>query len=292
MPIGSPGRRGSHSGGDLSQEGLLRAQREVKALEFRKLRLDFETIADRTGYKSASGAHKAVQRVLASGARVADRFDRALEIERLGAVFRALWPMLDNTAVSPSRRRQAIRCLLRVMDLQLRITPDFWPSYDGAHRTTGHLPVHELEELGESMASGFTVVGQVQIGGSPAPVMGLWTEALQLRSGGSTFEDIACTLGFSNRSAARRRIRGDLRKFRVGAVNQYLALELHLLQVAHAKDWEAATRELSQFSDFPDLKAVERLVKVIERRCKLLGLFLPPISLSPAPGAYIRIGGY
>jgi hypothetical protein len=83
-----------HNGGNQAgkSDRFDTAERERLAIEFRKAGMSYQTIATRLGYANASGAWKAVNRVMS--ARVHEAVDalRTLEGERLDAMLRVCFP--------------------------------------------------------------------------------------------------------------------------------------------------------------------------------------------------------
>lgn len=74
------------------QEDAVKAHdNQLKALELRKAGVSYQRIADSLGYKSASGAHKAVQTALKKTLQEPADDLRRLEVERLDAALAAVW---------------------------------------------------------------------------------------------------------------------------------------------------------------------------------------------------------
>jgi hypothetical protein len=69
------------------------AQREREALELRKAGKTFDEIAGALGYSERGGAAKAVSRALAATVQEPADELRRLEVERLDALWGALWPL-------------------------------------------------------------------------------------------------------------------------------------------------------------------------------------------------------
>lgn len=91
--------------------------------------------------------------------------------------------------------------------------------------------------------------------------------AVELLMAGNDYDQIAAELGYSSRSGAWRAVQRALRKRRDEVADEYLTLELERLDALQCALWDAAMAG--------DLKAVDAILKIIERRCELLGL-LPP----------------
>lgn len=116
-------------------------------------------------------------------------------------------------------------------------------------------------------------------------------EALRLRSVGHTFAEIARRVGYSHRDLARRAVdRALIATVPREAADHARLLELHRLDQLFLRAWQVAERDhpLVQagrvvqdqeggplVDDLPVLAALDRLLRVIDRRCKLLGLDAP-----------------
>lgn len=72
------------------------AQRDGLAAELRARSMSYRDIALKLGYAGESGAHKAVQRALAAAPAEGAAELRAIEAERLDALARRLWAVLDT----------------------------------------------------------------------------------------------------------------------------------------------------------------------------------------------------
>ncbi|HEY7183851.1 MAG TPA: hypothetical protein VIC84_20635 [Blastocatellia bacterium] len=90
------------------------------------------------------------------------------------------------------------------------------------------------------------------------------TEALRLRQAGNTFEQIATKLRYSDPSGARNAVLAALRENVTEPNAEMRALELARLDALHAALWSKAR--------LGDLGAVDRVLKLMERRAKMLGL--------------------
>jgi len=73
------------------REGQLDIER--KALELRRAGLAYEGIAERLGYQTRNGAHRAVARVLARNPAADVDAVRELETDRLDRLLVAVWPV-------------------------------------------------------------------------------------------------------------------------------------------------------------------------------------------------------
>src|SRR5262249_5396385 len=94
------------------------------------------------------------------------------------------------------------------------------------------------------------------------------TEALRLRQAGNTFAQIAEMLGYSDPSGARNAVMAALRENVTEPNAEMRALELARLDALHAALWSEALAG--------DLPTVDRILKLMERRAKILGLDASP----------------
>jgi len=78
-----------------NQERAMNAnERQRQALEYRKAGLSYAMIAERLGYKTADGAHKAVGTALRKTLQEPADDLRRLEVERLDRMLSAIWPQV------------------------------------------------------------------------------------------------------------------------------------------------------------------------------------------------------
>ena len=95
-------------------------EREKKVLELRRGGLTFDLIADRVGYASASGAHKAYisacKRIVVEDVVAI----RNAEIDRLDIAQAAIWGDVVNGADAQERAR-AILALMKIMERRARL---------------------------------------------------------------------------------------------------------------------------------------------------------------------------
>lgn len=93
-------------------------------------------------------------------------------------------------------------------------------------------------------------------------------QALQLRALGHTFEEIAAKVGYSHKSVALRAVRAAMK-----AIGEETAAEARAGFLASYGPVRQALHKLARTGD---PRAVEALVKLDERQCKLFGLDLAP----------------
>lgn len=95
-------------------------------------------------------------------------------------------------------------------------------------------------------------------------------KAVAARRQGFTYAEIAAVLGYADASGARRAVMRALDRFAVedrSAVGELRALELARLDEMQSALWSQATQG--------DLRAVDTVLKIIDRRVRLLGLDVP-----------------
>lgn len=89
-------------------------------------------------------------------------------------------------------------------------------------------------------------------------------EAVRLASKGMDYDGIAKAVGYANRGTAWRTVNKALQAHTVADVDQLRERELERLDRLQVLLWLQA--------DQGDLKAVDKILKVIDQRCRLLGL--------------------
>lgn len=101
--------------------------------------------------------------------------------------------------------------------------------------------------------------------GVPSPeVIAREGRALELRRAGVAYDDIALAVGYGNRGSAYRAVQRAIRRAHREPAEALRALESDRLDDVHRAVWPKAITG--------DLAAVDRVIKVQERRAKLLGL--------------------
>jgi hypothetical protein len=98
------------------------------------------------------------------------------------------------------------------------------------------------------------------------------TLALQLRAQKMTYDQIAHQCGYADRSACYRAVQRELERTVVENVEALRREELAMLDTLHAECW--ARMQDSEY-ETGMLFAVDRLLVISERRCKLMGLDKP-----------------
>lgn len=89
-------------------------------------------------------------------------------------------------------------------------------------------------------------------------------KALGLRQAGVTYPVIAEQLGYANKGGAYKAVRRAIRRTHQEGATELIALETSRLERLQRAVWAAAMKG--------DLFAVDRVLRIMERRAKLLGL--------------------
>lgn len=129
-------------------------------------------------------------------------------------------------------------------------------------------------------------------------------EACRMRSAGKTYQQIADELGYCDRHRARRAVEGVLAETVTESGDELRKLELdHLDELRQAAGRVLARRHVTVshgkimygadgepiLDDGPELAAIDRLVKVAERRARLLGLDAPTKVEASGQVAYVLV---
>ncbi len=102
-------------------------------------------------------------------------------------------------------------------------------------------------------------------------------DALELRLGGATYEQIAGRLGYKNRSGAMRAVQRALDKLiSPENVESLRQLELERLDRLLLGIWSSAVRG--------NPPAIDRVLKILERRARILGIDAPERREFSGPG--------
>lgn len=91
--------------------------------------------------------------------------------------------------------------------------------------------------------------------------------ALQLRKAGATYDQIASQVGYSNRGGAYRAVMQELRDLPRDDAEDVFALETERLDQVLMALWPTAMKG--------NVRSAETVIRVMERRAKLLGLDKP-----------------
>lgn len=103
--------------------------------------------------------------------------------------------------------------------------------------------------------------------------------AVELVLDGHNYDQIAAELGYANRGTAWRTVQRALHDREVEAVDEYREMELARLDALQAGCWDAAMSG--------DRIAVETVLKVIEQRCRLLGLWGGKATMGSNQGLFV-----
>jgi hypothetical protein len=110
--------------------------------------------------------------------------------------------------------------------------------------------------------------------------------ALQLRVSGLTFDEISDVMGLGNRGAAYKLVNGaleDTRKEIREDAERYVAEDLHRIDRLMRAIWPMALGN-TQTGTAPDLKAIDRVEKLLARKSRMLGLDAPVRAELSGPG--------
>ena len=95
--------------------------------------------------------------------------------------------------------------------------------------------------------------------------------ALQHRTAGKGYQEIAVLCSYGSAGAAHKAIMRELERVTVKNVDELRATELHRLEVMHQELWLAFMDRKNKGRYF----AADRIIAVMERRAKLMGLDVP-----------------
>jgi len=118
-------------------------------------------------------------------------------------------------------------------------------------------------------------------------------QALELRRAGVGFDQIAQQLGYEDRSGAYRAVVAGLKKTLQEPADELRELELSRLDQLLLAVWTAAAnlpKKPNEPARMPQHLAIDRVLRIMERRAALLGLDAPKrAEVSGADGAPIEI---
>lgn len=107
---------------------------------------------------------------------------------------------------------------------------------------------------------------------------------VELAATGMTYTQIASEVGFAGKSSARKAVVAALAAREVDAVDDLRRLEVARLDQLQAASWEDALAG--------DVRAVDRILRIITLRAKLLGLFDSSSGASDHPPARLVSESY
>ena len=90
-------------------------------------------------------------------------------------------------------------------------------------------------------------------------------QALELRRAGLTYDEIAATVGYTNKSAACKAVKAAIADITRESAQELLSLELERLDDMQAGLYKGARSG--------DPAAVDRVLKIIDQRARFLGLY-------------------
>ena len=100
----------------------------------------------------------------------------------------------------------------------------------------------------------------------------------RMRMAGMTYQQIADKLGYRNVSGAYRAVATLIKRTEQETAQEFRVLELERLDLLSRGLWDKARGRIARDGTVikePDLKAVDRLLQIMKRRAKLLGLDAP-----------------
>jgi hypothetical protein len=124
---------------DITEDALL--AKELRVLDLRRAGFTFQRIAEETGYKQASGAQRAYERIMARDKPLAPEEHRWQELDRLDRMQVALWPRAmkgDDRAINTIVRLMERRARLVGIDAPQRIQAEV-VNYDGTRDIDGDI---------------------------------------------------------------------------------------------------------------------------------------------------------
>lgn len=99
-------------------------------------------------------------------------------------------------------------------------------------------------------------------------------KALELRKAGATYDQIAKSLGFADRSGAYRMVKDAIRAIAREPAADVLVMELERLDAIQMSHWQKART---------DPKSAALVLQIMDRRAKYLGLIQDKIETLQAP---------
>lgn len=124
---------------NISEEDLL--AKEAKVLDLRRAGFTFQRIAEEVGYRQASGAQRAYNRIMARNIPQAPEEHRQQELDRLDRMQVALWPRAmkgDDKAINTIIRLMERRARLVGIDAPTKIQAEV-VNYDGTRDIDGDI---------------------------------------------------------------------------------------------------------------------------------------------------------
>jgi hypothetical protein len=111
-----------------------------------------------------------------------------------------------------------------------------------------------------------------------------WAKALALRTAGATFDQIARQLGYASPSGAYEAVMSALKATLREPAESVRVMEVERLDRLMLGLWKAATATATATDPRgPDLESLDRVLKIMDRRAKLLGLDAPQKVAATTP---------
>jgi hypothetical protein len=114
---------------------------------------------------------------------------------------------------------------------------------------------------------GSPVAGEYKPGEKVPETVDRWRQALELRRSGESYQEIADRLGYANPSGAYDAVMGALKATLAEPAADVRRMEADRLDRLTLAAWPLATSG--------DLKAMDRVLSIMDRRARLLGLDAP-----------------
>ena len=127
--------------GDMDEDGNSLEEKELRVLELRRAGFTFQRIAEEVGYKQASGAQRALERIMARNIPQAPNEFRWQELDRLDRMQVALWPRAmkgDDRAINTIIRLMERRAGYLGLDAPKLIQAEV-VNYDGTRDIDGDI---------------------------------------------------------------------------------------------------------------------------------------------------------
>ncbi|MEC3853459.1 hypothetical protein [Paenarthrobacter ureafaciens] len=97
--------------------------------------------------------------------------------------------------------------------------------------------------------------------------------AVQLKTAGKTYDEIATEVGYTNRSAARKAVVRALERRPAESVEEMRTVEGLRLDMLTASVWKIINDPEATFDE--QIKAINAAVRISDSRAKLFGLYAP-----------------
>lgn len=140
---------------------------------------------------------------------------------------------------------------------------------------------HHRQKKGDGGSKATMTVNDLNL--AESELTALEIRAVQLRMSGLTFNEISNALGYQNPGSAHRVVQRALDRWGWNTVDEYRKIELQRLDMMTVRLWPQAMGRSAKVEDGvvvdpgvpPDLDAMSQLLRIMERRARLLGLDAP-----------------